>query len=102
MKRQLSGLQNRFAVFSLFASSVMELPCARHEKSSQFDGILCIVCIPITRPHFSVLQANGIINDVCETAVYKEKRKDVRSQCKHNFSYLVLLYTAMITLNKEP
>jgi len=39
MKRQLSGLQDRFAVFSLFASSVMQLPRIRHEKSSQFDGL---------------------------------------------------------------
>jgi hypothetical protein len=72
MKRQLSGFQVRFAVFSLFAPSVMQLPCARHEKSSQLDVLdgrnFYIVCSPKTSAHFSVLQANGSIN-VCETAL---------------------------------
>ena len=58
-------------------------------------GILYIVCILKTLAHFSMLQANGIINDVCQTAVYKEKRKNVRSQSKDNFRYFsLLLYCA--------
>jgi len=98
MKRQLSGFHYRFPVFSLFAPSVMHLACASHSSMGWTGGILYIVCIPKTSAHFSVLQASRIMNDVCETAVYKEGRKDVRSQSEHNCicvqtSYMFRLYT---------
>ena len=104
MKRQLSGLQNRFPAFSLFALSVKQLPCACNEKSSRLDGpgvwnfVHNLHPKNISPPFCATSERNQ--NVVCETAVYKEKRKDVRSQSKHNFSYWVLLYTAMVTLNK--
>ena len=106
MKRQLSGFQYRFPAFSLFASSVKQLPCVRHERSSQLDGPGVWNCVHNLHPKnicpFFCATSERNQNVVCETAVYKEKRKDVRSQSKHNFSYLVLLYTAMVTLNKGP
>ena len=111
MKRQLSGLQNRFPFFSLFAPSVMQLPRARYEKSSRQDGLDGRNFVQSWHPkkstQFSVLQANVIVNDICETAVIKEKRKDVRSQSKVTFifvqtSYLFWLYVAIIRLNVEP
>jgi hypothetical protein len=106
MKRQLSGLQYRFAVFSLFASSLKQLLCARHEMSSQLDGPGAWNCVHNLHPkNISPLfcaTSERNQNVVCETAVYKEKRKDVISQSKHDFSYLVRLNTSMITLKKEP
>jgi len=105
MERQLSGFQYGFPASSLFALSVMQLPCARNEKSRlDWPGVWNFVhnLHPknIGPPFCATSERNQ--NVFCETAVYKEKRKDVRSQSKHNFSCLVLLYTAMVTLNREP
>jgi len=81
MKRKLSGFQYGFPVFPLFASSVMQLPCACHEKSSRLDGLDGKNFVHSLHSHnmSPLFCATGERNQnvVCETAVYKEKRKVV-------------------------
>ena len=111
MKRQLYGLQNRFAVFSLFAPSVMQLPFACHGKSSQLDGLDGRNFVRSLHPKnislFFCATGERNQNDVCETAVYKEKSKDVISYSKDNFffvqtSYMFWLCIDIIRLNIAP
>jgi len=81
MERQLSGFQYRFPAFSLFALSVMQLPCARNEKSSRLDGpgVWNFVHNLYPKNISPLLCSTGERNQnvVCETEFYKGKRKEV-------------------------
>lgn len=110
VKTQHSVFQNRFpSLFLVLAvqsgSNEMHLTRSRHSSMGWAGGILYIVSIPKISAHSSALEENGFINNVCETAIYKEKRKYVRSQSKQNFiceqsSYMFRQYMAIIRLNK--